>query len=751
MLALVFALLHVAAPPVDPLDWPYWRGPEMNGVSREKGLPERWSQRGENLLWKNPDAGGRSTPVVLGGKLYSLVGHKPGQPDEAEKVICLDAATGEKKWEHIAPVFLSDVPGERIGWASVAADPDTGNVYALGSSGVLQCLDGEAGKLRWSRSLTEEHGTLNTYGGRINFPIVFEDLVIVSGVMVGWGDKAVPNHRWMALDKRTGEPRWFNGSKDRPPDTTYSAPVLGVFNGQRLFVVAAGDGYLYAMQPRTGKIVWSYQLSRRGVNCTPLILGDKIVACQSEENPGETSMGSVAMIDGTGFGDVTKSLAKWRNKEQMVGRATPLPVGDRLFCIDDGGAVIVLDQATGARQPGTLKLGTFQRCSPLYADGKIYTCDVNGKWSTLTMEGGKPKVVFQTKLRGDSSGSTEVHSSPIVSHGRLYVQTLDCLSCIGTKGERPAPDPTPPAAEETPAGNDTDPATVVVSPAEAMVKPGETAAFKVRLYNKLGQPAPDQAAAFSVARMETAPDKGALKIVATTDPTIGAVDAAGTFTAGAEAGFRAAVLTAKIGGLEGFARVRIVPPLPWKFDFADKTVPITWTGVRYRHVVRPLDGVPTMVKITTIPLGTRSQGWIGPTDLHDYTIQADFRGARTNKKMPDFGLIAQRYRLECLGAPREDGRQRLQIRTWYPSATRARQAIPFDWKPDTWYTMKFRAESAADKTTVRGKLWERGQPEPAEWQITLEDPAANRNGSPGLFGDAGNAELFIQNLAVTPN
>jgi len=48
-----------------PMDWPNWRGPELNGVSREKGLVDRWSPEGENVLWKRTDLGGRSTPICL--------------------------------------------------------------------------------------------------------------------------------------------------------------------------------------------------------------------------------------------------------------------------------------------------------------------------------------------------------------------------------------------------------------------------------------------------------------------------------------------------------------------------------------------------------------------------------------------------------------------------------------------------------------------------------------------------------------
>ena len=50
-------------------DWPDWRGPNRDGTSSEKGLPEKWSLKGENLAWKAP-YGGRSTPIILGDRLY---------------------------------------------------------------------------------------------------------------------------------------------------------------------------------------------------------------------------------------------------------------------------------------------------------------------------------------------------------------------------------------------------------------------------------------------------------------------------------------------------------------------------------------------------------------------------------------------------------------------------------------------------------------------------------------------------------
>ncbi|MCE9603416.1 MAG: hypothetical protein K8U03_00775 [Planctomycetia bacterium] len=115
------AILLFAAPSfgADPLDWPNWRGPEQNGISRETGLPAEWDFDGTNLLWKSTELATRSTPIVMNGKLYTLARSNPETHKEGEKVICADAATGKILWENKFNVFLSDVPAERVAWGVV--------------------------------------------------------------------------------------------------------------------------------------------------------------------------------------------------------------------------------------------------------------------------------------------------------------------------------------------------------------------------------------------------------------------------------------------------------------------------------------------------------------------------------------------------------------------------------------------------------------------------------------------------------
>jgi len=715
--------LAVGAEKTDPADWTNWRGPEQNGISRETGLIESWDPDGENVLWKNDELSTVSTPIVMRGKVYLLARHEIDTPREGERVLCLDATTGKKLWEHTFNVFLSDVPAERVAWSSVVGDPETGNVYAMGVCGYFVCLDGETGKPLWSRSLSEEFGLLSTYGGRTNVPIIFEDLVITSAVIIGWGEMAKPTHRFLAMDKNTGEAVWFSGTSPLPDDTTYSTPVTTVIDGQALMIFGSGDGGLHAFQPRTGKPVWMYNFSRRGINTSPVV-ADGVVYCgHSEENMDNTTMGAIAAIDGKGSGNITATNTLWFEKEIGIGKSSPVVLEGRVYAVGDSGGLYVFDAKTGKEIGKKQKLATMMRASLVYGDGKIYACSVDGRFYVMRPSDKGCEIVHKLRLpRGE-----EVYGSPIISHGRIYLPTTAGLYCLGNKSAQTSISAAPAPPAEAPVANDQAPALVQLVPVEAVVKPGDSIKFEVRLFNALGQFLEKSEAKFSV-------------------DANGTISSDGEYMADSSAKHTASIVTAKVGDLEGTARVRIIPDLPWAFDISDGEIPLSWVGARYRHIVREIDGNPVMVKITTIPKGTRSQAWMGRTDLHDYTIQADVQGSIRGGKLPDIGLIAQRYTLDLRGVDQE-----LQIRSWTSQLGRFSKTVPLEWEADKWYTLKFRAEAQGDKAVLRGKVWERGMPEPKEWQIEATDEAPNLVGSPGLFGNATNAEIYLDNITVTPN
>lgn len=840
--ATLMSVTALAQSRPDPLDWPYWRGPEMNGISREKGLPDTWSPDGENVLWKSAELGSRSTPIVMNGNLYTLVRHNPATTREAEKVVCVDAATGEKKWENVFNVFLSDVPDTRVGWSSVVGDPATGNVFALGVCGYFQCIDGKTGKTLWSHSMSEEYGLLSTYGGRTNFPILHENLIIISGVVIGWGEMARPAYRLIAFDKTNGQAVWFQSTRPLPEDTTYSAPAISVINGQKQLVVGSGDGSVYAFQPRTGKQIWNYDVSLRGINAAITFAGNMVLCGHADENLDDTAMGALFALDATKSGNITKTGEIWRNKEEYIGKTGPLVIGDRIYAVDDGGIFYVNDLKTG-KHIGKTKIGTMGRGSPVYGDGKIYVVDGNGRWFIFTPDEAKGvKKIHQLRLEhGD------VNASPIISHGRVYVTCETMMYCIGLKDTKPSADPIPASEPETPSQKDQTPAQALLVPVESLLKPAQKQQFTVLLYNANGQ------------FLETAKASD----VKFTCEGPGAIDAAGKYSGPGEATNAAVMVSASVGELKCAARIRLIPEItaetPLKYNFDNGVVPVTGIGMRYRHIAidhdyftqlkkddplaarlyiyfttqftnvpapkatfddstpaqaftafkrylgmietittldqaketldaslkrlqddgviakwqwngdeknpiqlvvekgsRKVTGNGVMCKITTIPKGTKSQGWLGHPTSKGYTVQADFMAnevaagadADKNSKLPDVGVNNQRYRFAMLGAS-----QQLKLYSWFPHDQKSHEA-PFAWEAGQWYTLKMIVTvEERDGETVsvcRGKAWKTADQEPSEWSIEWADAPANLTGSPGLFGNAKDSEIFVDNVVVTP-
>ena len=58
-------------------------------------------------------------------------------------------------------------------------------------------------------------------------------------------------------------------------------------------------------------------------------------------------------------------------------------------------------------------------------------------------------------------------------------------------------------------------------------------------------------------------------------------------------------------------------------------------------------------------------------------------------------------------------KQELQLRTWAAELEKS-ATLPFATEPDIWYHMKLRVDAAGEKGTARGKVWKKGDPEPAD-------------------------------------
>src|SRR5262249_2106142 len=128
-------------------DWPQWRGPDRNDVSRETGLLKTWPKAGPKLVWTFEDAGiGYSGPAIVGDRLDVL-----GADEKDEFLLAIDVHTGKKVWSAV----VGDYYENNFGSGPRSTPTVDGNfVYVLGANGNLACLDRSTGAKKWSVSLT---------------------------------------------------------------------------------------------------------------------------------------------------------------------------------------------------------------------------------------------------------------------------------------------------------------------------------------------------------------------------------------------------------------------------------------------------------------------------------------------------------------------------------------------------------------------------------------------------------------------
>ena len=398
-------------------DWPEFRGPFGNGHAmaaedaKPAGLPLRWSET-ENVKWKTPiPYSGWSTPVVMGGQVWLTTATEDGHDFF---VLCLDAESGRVQFKQ--KLFHADAPeplGNGVnGYASPSPVIEPGRVYLHFGSYGTACLDTATKQTIWQRTdLPCRH-----YRGPGSSPIMFEDLLILSmdGVDVEY---------LAALDKKTGHTvwktdrttNWDDLKADGKPFSEgdlrkgFSTPLIITVQGKPL-LVSAGSKQVYGYEPRTGREVWhvfhgSHTSAPRPVFGAGLVM--------SVTGMGKTELWAMKP---DGQGDVTRSHVVWTNGNKTIPRtASPVTVGDLVFMVNDGGVASCLEIATG-NEVWKERLGGHFAASPIYADGRIYFCNQEGKVTVI-----KPGRTYQSLAV--NTLETGCMASPAVAGKTLFLRT----------------------------------------------------------------------------------------------------------------------------------------------------------------------------------------------------------------------------------------------------------------------------------------------------------------------------------------
>jgi outer membrane protein assembly factor BamB len=703
-------------------DWPEWRGPLRDGRSLETGLPASWSPKGENLAWRVP-IGSRSSPVVFRNRVYLL------QPfgdlaNTQERLVALDADSGKVVWDRRFSIYLSDVPQHRAGWASPSVDPETGNVYVMTVGAQLICIAPD-GKIVWDRSLPEEYGAVTTHGGRTTSPIIEGDKVIVNALILAWGDLNRTNNRVFAFDKRTGQTIWVSSPQTRHYDTNHSPPIVVDIDGMKTIVIGGTDGAYHGIKLNTGEPVWRIDVSKRAILNGALYRDGLAFITHGEENIATTEMGMIAAIDARRTGELKDDAYRWRTFGFLPTFASPVMDGERLYTVDNSAIVGAFDLKTGAKL-WEHTLGTLQKGSPVLADGKLYVGTENGKFYILQPSATDVKILDEDVL-GTQESPEMIIASPVVADGRVYVTSMDATYAIGKRVARPTGGITASRLGSVPEGV----AHVQVFPYESLLAPGQKQSLQIRLYDKKGELISQASrATWSVEQIA------------------GSVESDGTYQTPAD-GSSAGFVKATVEGVTGQARVRVIAPLPWSFDFEQpkaEAPPAWWAGAPGKVFQRTIEGAGNvLMRPRDDTVGRRAKILMGPPTLTAYTIEADVRGREQRRQRGDVGVINERYALVLFG-----NGQKLELHPWQ-AADEMTVRVPYKWDIDKWYRLKLRVDQQPDgKTRVRGKVWPSGEAEPAAWTVEKIDPIGHHMGSPGLYAD-GISDVYFDNVQVYKN
>src|SRR5262245_46774699 len=94
--AAIICVLAISASCLAADNWPAWRGPHGNGVSKESDAPVHWTAT-EGVRWKVSLPGrGSGSPVIWGDRV--LLSASEGHRQDQLHFLCLDRRSGRELW-----------------------------------------------------------------------------------------------------------------------------------------------------------------------------------------------------------------------------------------------------------------------------------------------------------------------------------------------------------------------------------------------------------------------------------------------------------------------------------------------------------------------------------------------------------------------------------------------------------------------------------------------------------------------------
>lgn len=385
---LFFTILQMHPIPTEAHDWPFWRGPNRNGITQEKGWNPQALVGEPKILWQTNVGEGYSSATIKDGYVYTL-----GKTDQKNTIYCLKEETGEEVW-----TFTYDCPVR--GYPGSFSTPviDDGYIFAMDRKGGVNCLEAETGKKRWFVDVTDKFDATPPKYGFSGSPVVYGNQVILNACSYG-----------IALDKHTGKKIWASPRGK----CGYATPVIYTNEGKLCAAIFA-HRRINGVSIETGERLWHFPwiFNDGADSADPVVVGNRIFISTAYRN-------GAATID---FSNNTpKQLWFKKDIQDEFGSSIYkngylyVPHGDTrhrtsyLKCIDFNTGEEMWCRDTG-------------HCSLIYIDKKFIVLNQWGE--LLIMEASEKgyKDLAQAKVVQTSSND-RCWTAPVLTNGRIYVRT----------------------------------------------------------------------------------------------------------------------------------------------------------------------------------------------------------------------------------------------------------------------------------------------------------------------------------------
>ena len=442
--------------------------PSRNLVSDEKNLPVKWDAKtGLNIKW-TATLGSQTYagPLLIGGKVFVGTNNQgrrnPKLTGDRGVIMAFRESDGEFLWQSTH----TKLPAGRVNdWPQqgICSTPyiEGDRLYYISNRAEVVCVDTEGfmdgendgpfteetdtseidGDIIWKYDMIEE---LEVFPHNLATcsPIGAGDLLFVeTSNGVDEGHVHIPSPfapSFIALNKNTGELVWEDASPaENILHGQWSNPAYGVIHGRPQVIFPGGDGWVYSLEPETGKLIWKFDCNpkdsvwelggrgtRNNIISTPVIWEDKVYISVGQDPEHGEGVGHLWVIDATGEGDITETGAVWHRGDEDFHRtmSTVAIEDDLLYIADLSGFVYCLDANTGEHH---WTYDTFAAIwgSTFVADGKVYIGDEDGDLAILKASK-KKELIFETNM------GSAVYTTPVAKDGVLYIASRNTLFAI---------------------------------------------------------------------------------------------------------------------------------------------------------------------------------------------------------------------------------------------------------------------------------------------------------------------------------